>query len=281
MPLTSSSRGPDSGTIVLFDMDGTLTAPRESFDNSLYSSFKELSKHAQIGIVTGSSYKYIQQQLWNLLIDGTLRFKIHLLPCNGTIYYAPYPFARGNGLPKFELVHESNMRNEIGESVFNSLMQELIHRQASILGYSKFPLTGHFIDYRGSMINWCPIGRNASTEERDKFKQFLEKNDNFRQWQIDILKERASLGGYADKLTFKLGGETSFDVYPNGWDKTYALKHFRDLDIWFVGDSCDHSGNDKEIYDELSKLGRAFATTDPSMTKEIIDNQIIPRLSSN
>jgi len=277
MRTSSELRGPDSGTIIFFDMDGTLTEPRGSLSEKVLQSLRKLSSHAEIGIVTGSSFEYMKQQIGVLLRDE-LRFRLHLLPCNGTIYYAPIHVKTEHS---FELAHECNMEKELGSEKFNYLMQELIYRQAAIIGYSDFPLTGHFIDYRGSMINWCPIGRNAKTIEREKFKTFLEKNENFRNWQISILKERLSLKDMMDSLELKLGGDTSVDIYPKGWDKTYALKHFPDLTVWFVGDRCTGSGNDKEIYDFLKKDNRAFETTSPERTVEIIEGIIIPCLRSN
>ena len=46
-----------------------------------------------------------------------------------------------------------------------------------------------------------------------------------------------------------MGGDTSFDIYPEGWDKTYAFKNFKDYDkIYFVGDRCGPDGNDFEIF---------------------------------
>ena len=40
-------------------------------------------------------------------------------------------------------------------------------------------------------------------------------------------------------LTFSIGGEISFDIFPNGWDKTYCLRHVADegfSEIHFFGD---------------------------------------------
>lgn len=40
-------------------------------------------------------------------------------------------------------------------------------------------------------------------------------------------------------LTYSIGGEISFDVFPNGWDKTYCLRHVEDEqfeEIHFFGD---------------------------------------------
>ena len=49
--------------IVLFDMDGTLTPPREAFDKRLFQPLRNLSKHAEIGIVTGSDMDYLSSQM--------------------------------------------------------------------------------------------------------------------------------------------------------------------------------------------------------------------------
>jgi len=40
-------------------------------------------------------------------------------------------------------------------------------------------------------------------------------------------------------ISFYLGGQISFDVYPEGWDKRYALKHLENQqisNIYFFGD---------------------------------------------
>lgn len=49
-----------------------------------------------------------------------------------------------------------------------------------------------------------------------------------------LKKEFPSFG-----LTYAIGGQISFDIYPIGWDKTYALRHVEDEgfeEIHFFGD---------------------------------------------
>lgn len=48
-------------------------------------------------------------------------------------------------------------------------------------------------------------------------------------------------------LTYSIGGQISFDVFPTGWDKTYCLRHVEDEgfeEIHFFGDKtyqvCSH-----------------------------------------
>jgi phosphomannomutase len=257
--------------IVLFDMDGTLTEPRGLFNTELLLDLRELSKYTEIGILTGSDFKYVESQLLRLLKFSEIRFNLHLLPCNGTKYYKPPVYSSDD----FVLVSENNMAAELSDSCLKELFRILTNAQASVC-YEQIPLTGHFIDYRGSMINWCPIGRNATPEQRKEFAVF-DKEHNFRKRWMGNIKTKTCLR-CPNKIDIKLGGETSFDIYPIGWDKTYGLKHFPDYECWFVGDRCFPGGNDYEIYDKLSADGRAFMTSGTIETGKIIREQIIPIL---
>jgi len=60
---------------------------------------------------------------------------------------------------------------------------------------------------------------------------------------VKVLREK-----FADyNLTFSIGGQVSFDVFPTGWDKTYCLRHVEDEgfeEIHFFGDKTYQvSGN--------------------------------------
>ena len=141
------------------------------------------------------------------------------------------------------------------------------------------PLTGHFINCRGSMINWCPIGRNANKGEREEFIK-LDEEESIRKRVIDELKAMLKVKGLSNKVTLKLGGDTSFDIYPKGWDKTYGLKHFPGWTVWFVGDRCEKEGNDYELYDYCFQYNRAFKTKGPKETVDIV-NMIIKKIQGN
>lgn len=54
-----------------------------------------------------------------------------------------------------------------------------------------------------------------------------------RQKMVSVLREE-----FADlELTFSIGGQISFDVFPKGWDKTYCLRFVEGYDeIHFFGD---------------------------------------------
>lgn len=71
---------------------------------------------------------------------------------------------------------------------------------------------------------------------------------------VAVLRERfAHLN-----LTYSIGGQISFDVFPQGWDKTYCLNFLaaEDFDeIHFFGDKTYEGGNDFEIFTHSRVIG--------------------------
>lgn len=263
-----------NNTLVLFDVDGTLTDARQPITMPLIIALRELCRYAEIGFLTGSGMEYVKEQLWPALNDLIIRENCHILPCNGTEYLVPI----GVETLGFQTIHKASMVEYMEEKNFYKLIKIFCKLQAQIVeeGYG-IPLTGNMIHNRVSMVNWCPIGRNANSSERKEFKA-LDKLYGIRKKYINLLHN------YCDeeelKVVIKLGGDTSFDVYPPGWDKTYALRHFNqhEWDFWFVGDRCGPEGNDYEIFNFLKPKGRAFETGSPEETVEIIDFQILKEL---
>jgi phosphomannomutase len=259
--------------IVLFDMDGTLTPPREHLDYNLVETLIEICRHAEIGIVSGSDFDYIMQQCGFLTKRDEIKLKMHLLPCNGTKHCAPPQYRHHS----YKIKTSKDMRREIGDNNLNKIMKKLIDYQNHIVSHYDIPLTGHFISYRDSMVNWCPIGRNATYHDRQAFVNFDKTNgfSSFRRTILTQLKEEFENSKIP--VTVKLGGDTSFDIFPNGWDKTFALQHFPDYDVFFLGDRCGDNGNDKEIYDILQP-NNSFWVKNTKDTKEILEKQILPRI---
>jgi phosphomannomutase len=136
-------------------------------------------------------------------------------------------------------------------------------------------MTGNFISNRGSLVNLCPIGRNANQEQRRMFEA-LDSEYNVREELNNYLHGSCGIPG---GLVTGLGGTTSIDIYPEGWDKTFALNYYDSAKdrIFFVGDRCDGQGNDATIYKLLNgknafgKHGQAWKTSGPKQTMERID----------
>jgi len=247
--------------IVLFDLDGTLTPPRQGITKENLEKLTELSAFARVGIVTGSTLDYVKEQV---PLD-VFEHGVEALPCNGTEHWR---YVNGHwqsvAVPK-------SMMNFLGREwrdlhlILSKLQQEVMENVKDI------PLTGNFVSARSSMLNWCPIGREADRASRTWFESFDARN-NFREGILALLKLR--LMKLQTPLVAKLGGSTSFDIYPVGWDKTYALNHFPDDTVWFIGDRCAPNGNDYEIYEAIKAYGRAYHVDSHEETPAIIDEII-------
>ena len=259
--------------IVLFDMDGTLTLPREKADDAIIRALLDLSLHADIGVLTGSDMEYVTQQLPQIsnLADMSSG-NIDILPCNGTKRYV---FIKGRG---FEQRSTVSMLGTLGRETYNKILGKCCEWQVAIMrDYPDLPYTGTFIQYRGSLLNWCPIGRSAGAQER---KAWVDKDTEV------MVREsyQAKLAKYISELhanvTVALGGSTSFDIYPTGWDKTYGLTYYHGREAYFVGDKCQPGGNDWHIYEKLKPAGMSYETTCPEKTIEIIQD-IISKVSKS
>ena len=258
--------------IVLFDMDGTLTPARKKMERKVLNALTDLQNaDFEIGIVTGSDLNYVQQQMEIALDISPLdAFQIHFLPCNGTKYYR-----LGHG--GFLNLYEKDMRNELGEENWRVFIQTLCNLQSSLTSFYNHPLTGNFINYRGSMVNWCPIGRQATTADREEWCG-LDKEQRVRETWLWVARMAMNNIGLED-VVIKLGGDTSFDIYPKGWDKTFAFNNFSEYDkIYFIGDRCEPQGNDHEAYLLAGDLG--YSTTGPNQTINII-KEIIKKEGAN
>jgi len=269
--------------IILFDMDGTLTEPREEAGEDIMEALYDLSKEAEVGIVTGSDIDYIQEQIktfsyefgdWGMVPDYQRDKPVitHILPCNGTKYY------RYNSMTlELELKHSNSMEIKLGKKTFKTVLEKLFQLQLDVVNeFPDIPLTGKFFNYRDSMINWCPIGRNAEELQRNEFVT-LDKKTGLRKKFLNNLQTWVKNGRL--DVTVALGGQTSFDIYPDGWSKKYALQHFND-EVCFVGDKCDGDGNDAAIYNAVNEDKR-FKVRCPEDTIELIYDTLVPMLKND
>lgn len=260
----------DKEKIVLFDMDGTLTAPRGPVESKVIRALRELAQHTRIGIITGSDYDYVMQQMSAAFgVSGVPVDAVDILPCNGTKRYIP------NQRREFELMSEANMIQKIGKQNYRKIVGFCAGSQAEIVEqFPDIPFTGTFMQYRGSLLNWCPVGRSANSSERAKFVE-IDTASGVRKKFMNKLQSLIEENKM--KVTVALGGSTSLDVYPEGWDKTFGLRHYPDHDVWFVGDRCEKGGNDWHIYEALKSSNRSFHIHDTEGTIAVI-NDIISSL---
>ncbi|KAG6910243.1 Phosphomannomutase 1 [Tephrocybe rancida] len=208
-----------SKKLVLFDVDGTLTLARQSVSPEMVEILRDLRKKVITGFVGGSDLVKISEQL---AVNGSK-----------AVNDFDYGFAE-NGLTAFKLGKQLESQSFIkflGEEKYKKLANFILHYIADM----DIPIKrGTFIEFRNGMVNVSPIGRNATIAERLEFQAY-DKERGLRAAFVKVLREKFADYG----LTFSIGGQISFDVFPHGWDKTYALKFVEDEqfeEIHFFGD---------------------------------------------
>ena len=239
--------------LILFDVDGTLTASRQKITNEMTEVLEKLSKldNLDIGFVGGSNLPKQHEQL-----GDSMKFLKYWFPENGIVAYE-------NGVE----FHKNSFIGSIGYDNY----QELIDYFLKILSDIKLPKkTGLFVELRDGLLNLCPVGRLCSYDERIEFFEF-DKVHNIRKNICKKLAEKFP----EFNLSFVIGGQISIDVFPKGWDKTYCLKHVSDIydKIYFFGDKYLEGGNDFEIYS--SSRTDSFKVDSPEDTIRILKSKFL------
>ncbi|KAM6144530.1 LOW QUALITY PROTEIN: phosphomannomutase 1 [Phoenicopterus ruber ruber] len=236
MAAVAAARG---RVLCLFDVDGTLTPARQKIEPEVDAFLRELRERVHIGVVGGSDYAKIAEQLGDG--DEVIDKFDYVFAENGTVQYK-------NG----QLVSKQAIQDHLGEE----LLQDLINFCLNYMALLKLPKKrGTFIEFRNGMLNISPIGRSCTPEERIEFSE-LDKKERIREKFVAALQREFAGKG----LRFSRGGMISFDVFPEGWDKRYCLNVLDDErfdTIHFFGNETTPGGNDYEIYDDPRTVGHS------------------------
>ena len=239
----SGSKNPR--VLALFDVDGTLTEPRKVVSPETLTFLAELRTKIAIGVVGGSDLVKQKEQLgdsptlfdWCFAENGLLAHK------DGAV------------------IGQTSIVGHLGEDGLKKLINWILAYLANL----DIPVKrGTFIEFRQGMLNVSPIGRNCSREERNEFEKFDLAN---KVRETMVAKMRIEFEDL--KLTYSIGGQISFDVFPQGWDKTYCLKYLPESDfdeIHFFGDKTFEGGNDYEIFTHPRTKGHSIDDANPMTT---------------
>ena len=215
----------------IFDVDGTLTRPRQKMDSLFANEFIAWSQNKQCFVATGSDYNKTKEQVpWDVLD----RFQ-NIFCCMGNEVRGEH----GKILKKSNFIIPDALEVDLAE----------------ILEKSKYPIkTGNHLEFRTGMVNFSVVGRNASKNQRDEYNHWDFQN-----------RERESIVKFINKnyptLEASIGGSISVDVIEVGADKGQIIHYLENAGaskIVFVGDKCIPGGNDWGIIRELEKSNLAF-----------------------
>lgn len=152
---------------------------------------------------------------------------------------------------------------KVRERVCVLIVSDVYHVHVFTFAHECYLKRGTFIEFRSGMLNISPIGRNCSREERNEYEK-VDLERNIRKNMVEAMKKE-----FADlNLTYSIGGQISFDVFPTGWDKTYCLKFLKEEDfdeIHFFGDKTFEGGNDYEIFTSDRTIGHTVTSPEDTM----------------
>jgi len=224
---------------LLFDMDGTLTDPRQPITEDMMEALRSVKPSIKKYLVTGSDIAKVEQQI---PLDFLLSCFDRLYCCNGTKVWNCRLDMDDESLPvEPELIHKVTLLDHYSQADINHITNVLLKIAADT--HTKFK-TGTFVEWRGSQINFSVVGRNCSTQQREDYVKWDQKSSE-RMKIMNRLREEFKGWG----LSFRLGGQISIDITREGWDKSYAFENMVESpdQCVFFGDKICADGNDLDI----------------------------------
>ena len=234
----------------LFDVDGTLTAPRQKMDTSSVFYFLDFLKNKNFFLITGSDLPKLSEQIPHSILSRA----------NG------YFTCMGN---EFHIGKDKIYENKF--TCPDSLNTLLLNFKTDSQCPNK---KTDYIETRIGMVNFSTLGRNATKQERDEYEEW-DKEHKEREAIVKILTPKYPY------IEFKIGGQISIDIFPKGYDKAYAYYHLLQNNLiekentFFFGDKCSKKGNDHSIY-TVNQIngGQSFHVVNHNQTFSILKDLI-------
>jgi phosphomannomutase len=231
----------------LFDVDGTLTDPREKMDCNFVFFFINWMRGKNVFLVAGSDIEKIQAQLPASILKR----------CKGIFC------CMGNELwIENKLIYRNSWKPTV----------KLLDRLLDLLKSSPYPdKKTRWTESRRGMLNFSIAGRDSNVAERKRYNK----------WDKET-KERENIARVINKefsnLEACLGGEISLDIQPKGHNKSLASKWIRENkggSMVFIGDKTKKGGNDYAITEDLrlNKDGVSYNTSGAKKTQKILEEK--------
>jgi len=231
----------------IFDVDGTLTAPRLPMDEEFCYLFENFCEQESVYLATGSDRKKVEEQIPRKILYSCMG----VFTCMG---------------------NELWVNDEIIYSRKLNLPADVISWLYDKLSESKYPrhkVGCNNFEYRAGMLNFSIPGRDITLDQRNEYNEWDK-----------IYQERNSICNKFNSLFQKynleacVGGQISIDIQEKGKDKSqiyYYLSNYNKK--IFFGDKCSPGGNDFE----LAKLCEVkFNVDNWEETCNILTSLVIP-----
>ena len=235
--------------VYLFDIDGTLTPPRQKMDENFAEFFLPFAKENIVYLATGSDIEKAREQ-----IDKRI-----LMMCRGVFVCSGNEF------------WEQDTKIYSNEFYPRPKLVTFLEKCIEDSGYHT--KTGNHLEYRNGMLNFSVVGRNATLEQRGSYAEWDKRKQERWTIALSLLADKESFGD----IDVSVGGEISIDIYPRGKDKSQAVEKVRQLHglpIVFMGDKMGPNGNDYPAAKALKSGDTACQVENWKMTKLLIKQEM-------
>ena len=232
----------------IFDVDGTLTVPRQPIEPIFAKFFLEFARHRSVVLVSGSDLGKLQEQLPDEILS-TCRA---VFTCSGAERWE-----------HFKLIHRNT----------HTFPQELIALCETFVAESAYPERfGNHLEYRTGMLNVSTVGRNASNDQRSAYFK----------WDR-LAKERARFVDQINESDLpyeaSAGGEISIDIVPRGWNKAVVFNELlpqgENQALMFFGDRIVEGGNDLPLAKAIWSAGAPHEVRPVETWKETFEQLLL------
>lgn len=227
--------------IIAFDLDGTLAESKQHLEPYMSDLLCTLASYKKVVIITGGSYGQFQKQFLPFLNIKKDSYNIInnfiLLPTCGS---CRYEFNLDKN--EWEITDIEEFDKDIKKKVISEL-QKIVksHRY----GIGAIIEGDEVVEDRLTQVTLSALGQHAPIEK----KKLWDQDQKIR---LDIKKE---LESKLPEVSIVIGGTTSIDILPFGFDKAKGLLRLLNKlemtidDMLFVGDAVFPGGNDYSPYE--------------------------------
>ena len=210
--------------VIALDLDGTLTQHRQPLPKENIEALEKLAKKYKLLMVGAGQVKRIFKQMDNFPID---------IIGNYGMQYGIYD----KSINDIVIVKDNKVGVDRGSVI------EKITELRQKYGYTDFK--GDTVEFHPTgCLTFAILGTNADKNDKIAFDPDRKKR---RAIYHDVVNS------FSNYEVF-VGGSSSFDMAPKGFNKYYALKDFinnngySEEEILFIGDDYGYGGNDESVY---------------------------------
>jgi phosphomannomutase len=234
-------------TLVVFDLDGTLTSSKMPMDTEMAQLVARLIAMKRVAVIGGGKFSLFKQQLIAPLLErgspagSQLRkysrkfFKnLFLFPTTSTAFYC---YNRG-----WRSVYIHRLSKKERAEIKRAF--QVVFKNVGYIHPKK--VYGKIIEDRGTQITFSALGQHAPLAVKKRAK---------RSKSHEVLRRRiaSELQKLLPDFDIRLGGLTSIDVTRKGIDKAYGLRQIKKYlrvpikKMVFIGDDLSPGGNDYAV----------------------------------